>query len=58
MMMTPVTCNKILKSKDLLKSSVIYKTKSIMNLFRNLLDQVVALKKKIEKLNQEIECQS
>jgi hypothetical protein len=57
-MMTPVTCNKILKSKDLLKSSVIYKTKSIMNLFRNLLDQVVALKKKIEKLNQEIECQS
>ena len=56
--MTLATCYKIIKSKDLLKSSIICKGKRMLKLFRNLFDQVVALKKKIVKLNQEIECQS
>lgn len=53
--MTLVTFNKILKSKDFPKIRVMSEAKRMQRLFRKLFDQVVALKKKIEKLNQEIE---
>lgn len=55
-MMTPVTCNTFKKSKDFLKIRVMFEVRRMLKHFRNhQFDQVVAHKRKIEKLNQEIE---